>query len=187
MNQGEAGELAEGNKTPAQKDYEEGVKHLQGKEQAMAANAFHNAMVGFEEENNKHGIAQCADKLGDICHERHDWDKAISYYDKAHEICTEDFDRFSLFLLEKKKAQVTRDAGRLDEALAAYLDVLDEYSGLNDPQGSVKTLETIADIYLEQGNKSEAADAYRTVASIHKQFGHNIHEAEFMEKAEKLS
>ncbi len=187
MNAGEEGQLTEDpNKTAAQKDYDEGIKHIQNKDQALAANAFHNAMLGFEEEENHRGIAQCADKLGDICAERNDWDKAIGYYDQAHKICTDDFDRFSLFLLEKKKAEVIRNSGRLDDAIEAYLDVLDEYNGLNDPQGSVKTLDTIADMYLEIGKKKDAADAYKTIASIHVNFGHKILEKEYLEKAEKV-
>ncbi len=187
MNAGEQGELAEGNKTAAQLDYEAGIKHQQGKEQAMAANAFSNALIGFEEEANKHGVAQAADKLGDICAEREEWDKAIEYYDKAYTICTDDFDRFSLFLLEKKKAEVIRNAGRLNEALAAYINVLDEYSGLNDPQGSTKTLEIIAQLYLELNKKTEAADSYRVIASIYKGFGHGKHAEHYIEKADELA
>lgn len=186
MNAGEEGQLKEENKTEAEKDYDEGVKHIQDKEDALAVNSFHNAMLGFEEEGNKHGVAQAADKLGDICAKRQEWDKAIDYYDQAYKICTDDFDRFSLFHLEKKKAQVTRDAGRTKDALAMYIDILDEYSGLNDPQGSVKTLETIAELYLELDNKEDAADSYRVIASIHEGFGHKRHAQQYLTKADTL-
>lgn len=186
MNAGEEGQLNEENKTEAEKDYAEGIKHIQDKEDAMAVNSFHNALLGFEEEGNKHGVAQAADKLGDLCAKREEWDKALDYYDQAYKVCTDDFDRFSLFHLEKKKAQVIRDAGRIEDALAMYIDILDEYSGLNDPQGSVKTLETIAEIYLELDNKEDAADSYRVISSIHERFGHKRHAQQYLAKADEL-
>ena len=185
MNAGEAADPESNkNKTAAQIDYEDGCKNLNAKELAMAANDFHNAMVGFEQEGNKRGVAQAADKLGDICKDKEEWDKAKEYYDRAYQICTDDFDRFSLFHLEKKKAEIYLKSGDLKQAMEAYLDILDEYNGLNDPQGSCKTLETIADIYLKQDQRDGAADCYRTMASIHKNFGHAREAQKLLDRAE---
>ena len=170
-------------KTQAQQDYEAGQKFLKDEDIAQAANAFHNALIGFEQEENENGIANASDKLGDICSEQGETEKALEHFDRAYTLCTKNFDRFSLFVLEKKKAGLIYKSGDLDKALELYLDVLDEYSALRNPEGSVETLETLADIYLKQGKKAKAADSYRMAASIHKNFKHDKYAEEFEAKA----
>lgn len=173
-------------KSPATLDYEAGQEHLANDETAQAANMFHNALIGFEQEENLHGVANAADKLGDICSSREDYDKAMEHYDRAYQICKDDFDRFSLFAIEKKKAALLHKTGKHQEAINAYLDVLDEYNALRNPQGGVDTLETIADIYISMGENKMAADAYRVAASIHKNYKHNIDAGKLLHKADKI-
>ena len=168
----------------AQKDYEAGQEFLKNNDQSQAANAFHNALIGYEQEGNENGVANASDKLCDICTERGETEKALEHLDRAYTICHKSFDRFSLFSLERKKAGLIYKSGDLDKAIALYLDILDEYGALRDPQGSVKTLETMADIYLEKSEKAKAADAYRVAASIHKNFKHSQHAEELLAKAE---
>lgn len=170
-------------KSQAQQDYEAGQEFLKDNDGAQAANAFHNALVGYEQEENENGIANAADKLGDICADRGDTAKALELYDRAYTLCQKNFDRFSLFVLERKKAGLAYKRGDLDQALELYLEVLDEYGALRNPEGSVETLEILAEIYLKQGEKTKAADAYRMAASIHRDFKHETHAAEFEAKA----
>ncbi|MDG4474768.1 tetratricopeptide repeat protein [Thiovibrio frasassiensis] len=173
-------------KSQAQLDYEAGQEFLKNLEPAQAANAFHNALIAFELEGDDNGIANAADKLGDICAKRGDVEKAMSHYDRAYAICQKHTDRFSLFSIEKKKAKLMYDAKNYEQAVALYLDVLDEYSALRNPQGSVDTLEILAEIYLAQGEKNKAADAYRTAASIHQNFKHSRHAEQFRQKAAEI-
>lgn len=173
-------------KSQAQLDYEAGQEFLKNLEPAQAANAFHNALIAFELEGNENGIANAADKLGDICASRGDVAKALSHYDRAYAICQKHTDRFSLFSIEKKKAQLMYDAKDYDQAIRLYSEVLDEYGALRNPQGSVDTLETLAEIYLAKGEKSKAADAYRTVAAIHQSFKHGRHAEKFLQKAAEI-
>jgi tetratricopeptide (TPR) repeat protein len=170
-------------KSQAQQDYEAGQEFLKDKDVAQAANAFHNALIGFEQEGNENGIANASDKLGDICDERGEIAKALEHLERAYAICHKSFDRFSLFSLERKKAGLIYKDGDLDKALELYMDILDEYGSLRNPQGSVETLETMAEIYLKKGEKEKAADAYRTVASIHTNFKHPQQVEEFQAKA----
>jgi len=170
-------------KTQAQLDYEAGVEFLKNREAAQAANAFHNALLGFEVEKNDNGIANAADKLGDLCAERHEVDKAMAHYDRAYEVCSKQSDRFSLFSIEKKKAKLMYDTKNYEKAVELYLDVLDEYSALRNPQGSVDTLEILAEIYLAKGDRAKAADSYRMAASIHKNFRHSKIAEKLLEKA----
>ncbi len=179
-------EEEEKEKSPATLDYEAGQEHLANEEISQAANMFHNALIGFEQEENLHGVANASDKLGDICADRDDYDKAMEHYERAYKICSDDFDRFSLFAIEKKKAALFHKAGKHAESINAYLDVLDEYNSLQNPKGGVETLETIADIYITMGENKKAADAYRVAASIHKNYKHNIDASKLLHKADKI-
>ena len=170
-------------KSQAQQDYEAGQEFLKDKDIAQAANAFHNALIGYEQDEDENGIANASDKLGDICAERGDTEKALEHFERAYTLCNKNFDRFSLFVLERKKAGLAYKRGDLAKALELYLEVLDEYGALRNPEGSVETLEILAEIYLKQGEKAKAADAYRMASSIHKDFKHDKHAEEFLAKA----
>ena len=173
-------------KTQGQLDYESGIEFLKNLEKAQAANAFHNALIEFEKEENTHGMANASDKLGDICAERGDVEAALTHYDRAYEICKKESDRFSLFSIEKKKAKLMMDAKEYDKAIEMYLDVLDEYSALRNPQGSVDTLDILAELYISAGDTTKAADSYRMAASIHKSYKHNRIAEKYMQKAEEI-
>ena len=72
------------------------------------------------------------------------------------------------------------------KALELCLDMLDVHDANNNPQGTVATMETIADIYLAQGDKTNAADTYRTIASIHSNFKHKNIAEKFNVRAKEL-
>ncbi|OGQ97847.1 MAG: hypothetical protein A2505_02730 [Deltaproteobacteria bacterium RIFOXYD12_FULL_55_16] len=173
-------------KSQAQLDYEAGQEFLKNLEPAQAANAFHNALIAFELEGNENGVANAADKLGDICAKRGDVAMALSHYDRVYAICQKHTDRFSLFAIEKKKARLMYDAKDYDQAICLYNEVLDEYGALRNPQGSVDTLEILAEIYLAKGDQGKAADAYRTAAAIHQSFKHSRHAEKFRQKAAEI-
>ena len=177
---------SEEEKSQAQQDYESGQEFLKDGDAAQAANAFHNALIGFEKDGDENGVANASDKLADICAERGDSEKALGHLERAYKICDKHSDRFSLFSLERKKAKIIHQSGDLDKAIELYLDVLDEFSALRNPQGSVDTLETMAEIYIEKGDKEKAADAYRMAASLHKSFKHPAQVEELMAKAAEL-
>jgi len=73
-----------------------------------------------------------------------------------------------------------------DEAIRIYLNVIDIYSGYNNPSGTVAIMEELAKLYLEIGERQKAADTYRTIASIHKNFSHTLQAKEFEDKAAKV-
>ena len=171
---GPAAEAAEesADKSQAQLDYEEGRGYVERGEAALAAVSLHNAMRGFEEENNREGMANAANQLGHACLLRKEFDKAVLHYKKAWEICEELEDRLSLPSLAKQLVEAHRGQGEYRQALDLCLDLLDSYQRNNDPQNSVDILERMAEIYVEAGDKGRAADAYRTAASIHANFKH---------------
>lgn len=173
-------------KSQAQQDYESGQEFLKNGDMGQAANAFHNALIGFEQEENENGMANASDKLGDICAGSGDFPKALSHYERAYAVCSKHADRFSMFSLEKKKAGLMLAANDLDQAITLYLEVLDEYSALRNPKGSVETLETLAGIYLKKGDKAKAADSYRMAASIHRNFRHKREAEELEQKAAEI-
>ena len=47
-------------------------------------------------------------------------------------------------------------------------------------------MEELAELYLDIGERQKSADTYRTIASIHKNFSHNIQAKEFMDKAAQV-
>lgn len=173
-------------KSPAQQDYEKGQEYMKKQELGQAAAAFHNALLGFEEAADENGMANATDKLGDICLEKKEFSKALDYFERAYAICQKHSDRFSLFSLERKKARVYDESGDHAQAIAAYVDVVDEYNALRDPRGAVEALETLAELYLKLGEKAKAADCYRTIASIHKNYKHENFHARYMDKAKAI-
>ena len=68
--------------------------------------------------------------------------------------------------------------------VAFFVDMSDQDN--RDPQGAVATLELMAEIYTDAGSNAKAADAYRTAASIHKNFSHDTLAQKMLEKAENL-
>lgn len=170
-------------KSQAQQDYEKGQEYLKKQELGQAAASFHNALLGFEEGTEENGVANAADKLGDICLEKGEFAMALAYFDRAYAICQKHSDRFSLFSLERKKARVFNESGDYAKAIDAYVEIIDEFNALRDPRGAVETLETLAELYLKLTEKAKAADCYRTIAAIHKNYKHNNFFATYMEKA----
>ncbi|MBI5558208.1 MAG: tetratricopeptide repeat protein [Deltaproteobacteria bacterium] len=173
-------------KSQARLDYEEGLSLLKSGQTAQAANMFHNALLGFEQEKDSIGVANAADKLGDICAERRDMEKALQHYDRVTSICHDQGDSLSVFSLDKKKAKLYADCGRHEEAIARYLDIIDEYNAMRNPQGTVSTLEILAGIYIDAGKRYKAADCFRTAASIHAKYKHAKHAEALLKKAEEV-
>ncbi len=174
-------------KSQARLDYEEGLEFLQKGEAAQAANMFHNALIAFEQDNDIKGVANASDKLCDICAEKEDYDNALKHFQRAFDICYEQGDAFSVFALDKKKAQLLADSGRHKEAINMYLDLIDEYQAMKNPDGVIKTCEKMADIYITMGKRDMAADCYRTAASIHQNHKHPRKAEAFLKKAEEIS
>ncbi len=171
---------------PVQAEYEDGIEFLKNKEITQAAVAFHNALRGFEEKNNQDGIANASNQLGHICLEKNEYEKALVHYKRAWEICDRFDDPMSLLALSVQLIAVHRGLGDHAEALRLCLGMLESYDLNNNPQGTVETMERMAEIYLEQGEKEKAADAFRTIASIHANYKHKKIAAEFEARANEL-
>ncbi len=171
---------------PARADFTKGKELRAAGDDAQAVSCFHNALVGFEQKKDDRGVANASDQLGDICAGRQEHEKAIAHYQRAYAICDRENDRFSLIALQKKMALSCRVLKQFDEAVKIYLNVIDIYAGYNNPAGTVSTMEELAALYLEMGDRQKAADTYRTIASIHKNFGHNNHAQEFKDKAAQV-
>ena len=182
----ESEETTEKEKDPAQVDYENGVEFLTNKNFSQAANAFHNALIGFEQSENKEGLANACDKLGDICSESEEFEKALEHYDKSYEICQSFDDFFSLNALRKKKATCFEGLGRHKDAINTYMDLLEIYQHLKDPASSVSCLLKIAEMYQELDEVRNAIDAYKTAAAVHSNFGHKLKAKELHDKAADL-
>ncbi len=173
-------------KDSVRKEYKEGVEFLAQKEFGQAAVALHNALLGFEERNDEHGIANACNQLGHACLGRGDFEGALKQYRRVFELCDKANDRMSVVAVLKKMVEAQRGLKRSDEALASAFAILDHYQDNRDPQGTVDTLEIIAEVYLEMGYKEKAADTYNTIASIHKNFRHSKIAEKYREKAASL-
>lgn len=180
------GEPANEELDPARKDYLEGRKLYSQGEYAQAALAFHNALRGFEEQGDEQGVANSADRLGDACLAREEYAMAIANYRRAFAVCEKEDDSFSQLSLNKKMAAAYRKLGDHEKALELLFDMLEHYRLTNNPKGAVEILVVIAETYAEQGDRARAADAYRSVASIHARFKHSRQAAEFNQRAEAL-
>jgi tetratricopeptide (TPR) repeat protein len=172
--------------TQAQKDYKEGRDHLKNDDLPQAAMCFHNALKGFEQDGDQVGVANASDRLGDVCLAREEYENALAHFERAHAICKKEDDPFSMMALNKKRAVAYKKLGRFDEALEVLFTLFDHYAETRNPQGSVQILEVIAEVYVLQGEKEKAADAFTTIASIHSNFGHETEAGQFREKAEQV-
>ena len=170
----------------ARKDYREGRTLYGGGDYAQAAVAFHNALRGFEEQGNLAGMANACDRLGDAGLAREEYAMAVANYQRALAICEKEDDSFSVLALNKKMATAYRKLGDQGKALELLYDILEHYRLTNNPKGAVEALEVIGETYLERGDRLKAADAYRSVASIHARFKHPRLAEEFNRKADEL-
>jgi len=174
------------NGDPVRKEYQDGVNFLSQKEYGQAALALHNALLGYEERRDDNGIANASNQLGHVCLAREDFDNAQRHYRRALAICEQANDRMSVLAVLKKLVETERRRANYEQALASAFAMLDHYQDNRDPQGSVDTLEIIAALYLDQGRREKAADSYRTIASIHKNFRHTSIAEKYLEKASAL-
>jgi tetratricopeptide (TPR) repeat protein len=142
--------------------------------------------LGFEQKGDDKGVANASDQIGDICAGREEHDKAIIHYQRAYEICDKEKDMFSLVALHKKMVHSQKALKQYDEAVKHYLNVIDIYAGYNNPAGTVATMEDLAALYLEMGERRKSADTYRTIASIHKNFKHARQAREYLDRASQV-
>jgi tetratricopeptide (TPR) repeat protein len=177
----------EGPQDPVKKEYQEGLRFLEQQEHGQAAVALHNALIGFEQRQDDAGIANASNQLGHVCLFRKEYAGALKHYQRALAICDKANDRMSTLAVLNKIVAAQKGLKQYDKAIAVCLDVLDLYHDNRDPQGTVVTLETMAEIYLEDGQREKAADAYRTIGSIHKNFRHDTIAARYMEKAAQVA
>lgn len=173
-------------KDPAKRDYLEGREQLKKGDYAMAAMSFHNALKGFEEKGDEQGVANASDRLGDVCLERQEYDAALENYRRAYAICEKEEDSFSTLALNKKIAAIYQKQGELDKAMEIVFDIVEHYQLTRNPNGMVEVLVVLAELYREKGEKQQAADTYRTVSSIHKNFKHKRKAEEFAALADEL-
>ncbi len=171
---------------PVQAEFEEGKRFLENNETGPAAVALHNALLGFEEKNDQSGIANACNQLGLVCLARNENEKALLHFKRVYDICDLSNDRMSLLAVSKQCVIAYRGLRDYTKAIEKCLDMLDWYQDNRDPQGAVTTLELLAEIYTDAGDGSRAADAYRTAASIHKNFHHDTIAEKLVEKAANL-
>ncbi|CAK8715137.1 MAG: tetratricopeptide repeat protein [Candidatus Electrothrix sp. LOE1_4_5] len=173
-------------KDPAKRDYLQGREELKKGDYTMAAMSFHNALKGFEEKGDEQGVANASDRLGDVCLEKKDFTAALEHYQRAYTICEKEEDSFSTLALNKKIAAIYREQGELNKAMEVLFDMVEHYQLTRNPKGMVEVMVVIAELYREKGEPLKAADTYRTVSSIHKNFKHKRMSEEFAALADEL-
>lgn len=171
---------------PATADYESGQTHLANGSMSLAANAFHNALVGYQENDNLEGVANANDKLGDVCLAMDHYDKALSHFEKAFEICKTADDLLSLLALRKKIIRCYNGMGQHEKAIIMQIEMIEFYQSMNNPGAVVETMLSMAETYKILGQANKAADAIRTAADIHANFKHQRIAANLRQQADEL-
>lgn len=171
---------------PVKAEYEDGKRFYENEEYGQAAVALHNALIGYEERKDESGIANVSNQLGNVCLAREEYGNALKHYLRAFDICDGSYDRMSVLAVSKPLVAVYRGLAQPDKAIATCLDMLDLYQDNRDPQGTVTVLEEMASIYIDSGDREKAADTYKTIAAIHKNFSHNNIATSFIDKANAL-
>lgn len=173
-------------KSPVEAEFDEGKRFLQNNNLAQAAVAFHNVLLAYEEKNDDNGIANASNQLGHVCLARKEYEQAEKHYKRAWDICVKADDPMSQIALNLKFIDVYRGLKDYKQAIDVCLELMEDYRLNNNPQGAVGILDIMAEIYLEAGNKEGAKDAYRTAASIHRNYKHANIAEEYEQKAETL-
>jgi tetratricopeptide (TPR) repeat protein len=183
-----AGEPAEpvDDRSQAQKDYEEGRGYVERDEATLAAVALHNALRGFEEEENQAGIANTSNQFGHACLMKKEYDKALVHYQRAWEICESLDDPMSLLAIARQLVETHKGLEDYAKAVELCFYLLDAYQRNNDPKNSVDVLDSLAEVYIASGELEKAADAYKTAASIHANFRHEKIAEQYRQKAAGL-
>ena len=176
----------EDSRTQAQIDYDEGRGYAERGESALAAASLYNALRGFEEEDNKEGMANASNQLGHVCLQRDEFEKALTNYQRAWKICEELEDNLSTQAISLQLVEVYKGLKDYRKSLDVCLDLLDSYQANNDPKGTVAVLEMMAEVYIASGDREKAADTYNTVASIHTNFKHHKIAESYRQKAAEL-
>lgn len=171
---------------PVKADYDQGKRFFDNGNLSQAAVSLHNALLGYEEKGDKVGVANASNQLGHVCLAKQDYFGAETHYKRTWDMCTELDDPMSLFALSNKFVEVYRGLKEYDKAIESCFDLLDTYHRNNDPRGTVELLETLAEIYIEAGKNDKAADTYRTIASIHRNFKHAATADTFEQKAKEM-
>lgn len=166
--------------------YEEGRRFLANQSYAQAAVSLHNALLGYEERGDEAGVANASNQLGHVCLARQDFAMAQRHYQRAWDICEKMQDQMSQIALQKKFLEVYCGLRDFRKAIEICLDLLDRYYQNNDPRGTVEVLEQMAEIYISSGERGKAADTYRTIASIHRNFKHPGTAESYEKKAEDI-
>lgn len=170
----------------AQIDYEEGRGYVERGEATLAAVALHNALRGFEEEENQEGIANASNQFGHACLMKKEYAKALIHYTRSWEICETFDDPMSLLAIARQLVQTHKGLEDYPKAIELSFYLLDSYQQNNDPKNSVDVLEKLAEVYIATGEMEKGADAYKTAASIHANFSHSKIAEEYRQKAAGL-
>jgi len=186
MNEGPEPDVKDIN-DPARLDYIKARERYTAGDFTEAALLFHNCLKGFEEQGDEAGIANASDRLGDTCMAKEEYAMALDHYKRAFDICEKEEDSFSTLALNKKMAAAYRKLGKLDETMVILYDILEHYQLTKNPKGTVEILIVMAEVFIQQGKIEAAADAYRTVSSIHAGFKHQKLADEFSQRAEDLA
>lgn len=173
-------------KDPVQAEFEEGKAFLESNNTTQAAIAFHNVLLAHEEKNDENGIANASNQLGHVCLAREDFEQAEKHYKRAWDICEKADDPMSQIALNIKFIEVYRGLKDYKKAINICLDLMDDYRLNNNAQGGVAMLEKLAELFVESGNKEGAVDAYKTAASIHRNYQHEGIAKSLEEKADAL-
>lgn len=171
---------------PIQAEYDDGIEFLKEDDLSQAAIAFHNVLRSYEEKKHQDGIANASNQLGHVCLKKGDFTNAKVHYQRAWDICDRFEDTMSLLALSLQLVVVHRGLNENEKALEVCFAMLNMHNLNNNPQGTVSTMETIADIYLSTDDKKKAADTYRTIASIHTNYDHKKIASKFDARAQEL-
>ncbi len=157
---------------PAQVDYQEGLRHLEHGNLSQAANALHNARIGFEEAGNEEGLANAYFRLGDVCLRSQEYAKALDYYEQSAAIIRKHDDLMSMLAIRKRKIACLKGMEHYQAAIDAYVELLDIYEAMHNPASTVETLVGMGETFEAMGELDKAAGAFRTAASIHRRYKH---------------
>jgi len=173
-------------KDPIQAEFEEGKRFLEEKNYAQAALAFHNVLLSYEEKNDKNGIANASNRLGEVCLGKKDYEQAEKHFQRAMKIVVAADDPMSEMMLSQQLIEVYAGKKEHAKAIEVCLSLMEDYKNNNNPQGVVTILEKMAVIFIDAGDKNKAKDAYRTAASIHRSYKHKGIAEELEKLADEL-
>ncbi|PCJ64089.1 MAG: sensor histidine kinase [Bacteroidetes bacterium] len=124
--------------------------------------------------DNLIGVSSCYDLIGTISRFQEDFEKSVSYYNKALKIVKDKGDHMKAAGFIGNIGAVYSTMGEYDKAVTSYMEAIVIFDSLKAKKKSLNPLNNIALTYARQGRNTEALAYFQKCLSGYRENGNKI-------------